>query len=231
MKRSAILRAWCSVSLLLSVLVLRPAPLEATPVLVTFGFPFSYGGLEFGSDLGFARIVDDAFVSPDDLLSGPNGDFSIVGGTFNLVSGALLDVVPSGGDAVYTYDAGGSVSIEFDLLLSDGSIHHGSFQAPLGFYTIFPDGPGGGGDTDGPLGAGLFDKGTAKLLGINPHTLSGDASLFLDTVDSSEQTQRVAQAFGYVNVVAVPEPSLLWLIALGGAALSRARRRTGNRMG
>jgi hypothetical protein len=230
MKRSPILRAWCSVSLLLFVLVLRPAPVEATPVLVTFGFPFSYGDLEFSSDLGSVATIVDNFVSADDLLSGPNGDFSIVGGTFNLVSGPLVDVVPSGGDAVYTHAAGGSISIGFDLLLPDGSTHHGTFEAPLGVYTILPYGVGGGGDTDGPLGAGLFDKGTAKLLGINPHTLSGDASLFLDTVDSSEQTQRVAQAFGYVNVVAIPEPSLLWLIALGGAALFKARRRTGNRM-
>lgn len=227
MKRTTLLRACRSLSLLLVLLAFRPAVVEAGTIFVEFALPFSYADLEFGPDLGFARIVDSPFLGFDDRLSSPDGEFDIVGGTLNLVTGPLIDVTPSGGDAVYTHAAGGSISIEFDLLLPDGSTHHGTFEALLGLYTILPDGVGGGGDTSGLLGAGLFDEGTATLLGINRHTLSGDASLFLDTSDVYPDTFRVAKAFGYLDVVAIPEPSLLLLIALGGgAAALRSRRRT-----
>jgi hypothetical protein len=215
----------------------QTAVVEAGPISTTwveFSFPLSYFPLEFGPDLGFARIVagSGSFQDPiDDAIWAEAGSFQIVGGTIQLMTGPLLDVTPTGsGFHASTHDAGGSFAIQFDLRLPDGSIHPGTFQAALGPYTIVAyDEHADAGGTEGYLGAGLFDAGTAQLLGINRHTVSGNASLYLDTHDSYPEPYRVAAAFGYVGVVAtVPEPSLLLLIGIGGGAVAlRSRRRTG----
>lgn len=213
---------------LLLGLALLPSTVQAGPVLVRFEFPLSYQSLEFGPDLGFARIQFGGFYTHDDFLSGPTGDFEIVDGSFTLETGPLVDVTPSrGDDTVYTHAAGGTISLEFDLLLPDASLHQGTFTAPLGVYVIHTSGIGG--STSGDLGPGVFDRGTAQLLGISRHTLlsRGGASFYLDAYDSYPEPYRVAQAFGYMDVAAtVPEPAMWWLIALGAmAVVVRFRRR------
>jgi hypothetical protein len=221
------LRARCPVLVLGLLVLLLPGGAHAGPVVVEFGFPLSYQDLEFGPDLGLARIQSGGFYTNDDFLSGPSGAFEIVDGLFTLESGPLMDVTPDGGDAVYTHAAGGLLSVAFSLLLPGGSLHHGTFTAPLGTFVVRP---GSGGNTSGDLGPGVFDQVTAQLLGISPHTLQspGGASLFLDIYDSYPDGYRVAKAFGYMEVAAtVPEPALWWLITTGGVAASlRFRRRT-----
>jgi hypothetical protein len=203
--------------------------------LVEFEHSFSYGDLEFGPALGLARIVDGGLLDgyAEASLSGPNGSFDIVGGTINLVTGPLLDVAPSGGDAVYTHAAGGSISFNFEILLSDASIHQGAFAAPLDSFIIYADSFGGGGNTSGDVGPGLFDSATAKLLGIRPQTLfsPGAAWLWLDSYDSYPAPYRVAQSFGSTTIIATaPEPAMWWLLTIGASTVAfRFRRRVGQR--
>jgi len=232
MKRASALSGRLSIVLLLLYsVVFFPRVSEAGPVGVEFYHPFSYGDLEFGPDVGFAQIADGGLLSgyPEARLSGPNGSFEIVEGTINLVSGPLLDVTPSSFDAIYTHAAGGSVSFDFDLLLPNASLHHGTFTAPLGSFIIYADADGGGGHTDGDLGPGLFDDGTATLLGIKPRTLfsPGGAWLWLDSYDSYPSSHRVAQSFGSTEVIATtPEPATGLLLVVGGiAGALRFRRR------
>ncbi|HEY6510229.1 MAG TPA: hypothetical protein VIY56_19535, partial [Vicinamibacterales bacterium] len=166
---TSVLRARRSALVLWGLLLFLPGRVEAAPVVVEFGFPLSYQDLEFGPDLGLARIQSGGFYAGGDFLAGPIGDFEIVDGFFTLATGPLTDVTPAGGDAVYTHAPGGSLSVVFSLLLANGTLHHGTFTAPLGIFVVKPSDIGG--DTSGDLGPGLFDPGTAQLLGINPHTL------------------------------------------------------------
>ena len=228
MKQDPEIRSALSVLLFVLLTLFVPSVAMASPLYVTFVWDMTYGNLEFGPALGFARIVDQG-LGPDAgvRLDGPAGTFDVVGGTFNLWTGPLLDVTVKGSDAVYTHAAGGAVSVVFDLELPDGSVHHGTFRAPLGRYVVSPDFVGTGGDTDGGLGRGVFDVGTARLLGIGRHTLSGSASFYLDTYDAYPDPSRVAKSFGYMDVAAaVPEPgaSLLFLMATGAVAVLRRRR-------
>jgi hypothetical protein len=222
---------WLSVSLCLAFLVVMPRVAATAPLYVTFDFPFNYSDLEFGPSLGLARMVDQPFLVEDGpQLRGPDGEYlDIVGGTLNFFTGPLLDVIPSASDANYIHAGGGGLSIAFDLLLPNGSIQSGTFDAPLAPFTIFADAEGGGGDTYGTIGAGFFDAETASLFGINRNTLEFPLlTLYLDSYDSYPAPYRVAQAFGYIPIpVVVPEPTLLSLAAMGvGAVALRYRRRT-----
>lgn len=216
----------------LVLLLACPSMAAARPVFAEFAFPLSYFDLEFGPDLGRAEIDSAGFGDGDDLLIGPRGEFSILGGAIHLFSGALLGVTPFGSGAVYEHAAGGSLTIEFDLQLPNGSMHRGMFAAPLGVFTIYAGGAGGTGDTSGALGAGAFDRETAHLLGIKARTLATPfgASLYLDSYDSYPDTSRTARAFGYLDVQAsVPEPAILLLMAVGACAIVwrlRARKRS-----
>ena len=218
---------WLAVSLCLAFLAVVPRVVAAAPLYVTVALPLNYGNLEFGPGLGFARILDQGLGQDDDALWGPNGEsFEIVGGVLNLWTGPLLDVTADGFDATYSHAGEGTLSIVFDLGLPNGSIHHGTFVAPLGPQVVFADSQGGGGDTLGTIGEGLFDADTARLLGINRHTLNGVLSLFLDSYDSYPEPYRVAKSFGYIDIPVVPEPTLLSLAAMAiGAAAFRCRRR------
>ena len=211
--------------LLFALWLAVPGVTEAGPFspIVEFAFPLSYPDLEFGQGPGLARIQTGGFEGNlDDQLRGPTGTFQIVAGEIQLISGPLIDITPAFGDAVYTYAAGGSVSIDFDLKLPNASIHHGSFTAPLGEFVIGP------GSTTGDLGPGLFDPSTASLLGIKRHTLysPGAASLYLDMYDAYPQAFREAQAFGYMPLaVEVSEPAVGLLLCVGGLAAIRRRIR------
>lgn len=227
MNRGCALGVRLSVALIALAAVVAPRGVEASPIStsVDFAFPLSYPDLEFGQGLGFARIQTGGFEgNPDDTLTGPKGTFQIVGGEFQLLSGPLIDITPVGDDAIYTHAAGGSMSIAFYLELQNGSIHHGTFVAPLGTFII----DAAGSSTIGDLGPGQFDAATAHLLGIKPQTLysAGAASLYLDVYDSYPQPHREAQAFGYMSIAAhVPEPATWLLVAVGfGAAFRRKRR-------
>ena len=217
-------------ALLMCFVCWQPSAVGASPVLVDFYFPFSYADLEFGPALGYARIVNDPFDHPlDDSLTGPNGKFSIASGVRNLVSGPLLSITDLGSSAHYLHDAGGTLSIDFDLELPGGGTHHGTFAATFGTFTIrVCHVPSFCGETTGELGSGLFDDYTAKLLGIHPQTLGGsfERKLFLDTNDFYPEPSRVAKAFGEIGITAVaPEPSLLLLTGSGfGAMILRAIR-------
>lgn len=228
---SAVARATGRCVVLLGAVMLLPGSGDASPLtLVTFGFPFSYQHLQFGPGLGFASD-DGAFSNPtDDFLFGPTGRFVIDGGGFQMRSGPLADVVapPGGGSTYYTHDAGGFVSLTFNLELPNDSTHTGSFFAPLLGLTIRAlNDEGDGGDVRAVLGAGLFDHRTAKLLGIKPETLPSDVHLYGDTLDASSPDLEVA-AFGYMDVQAeVPEPAPLLLMgtALAVGVRWRTRRR------
>ena len=64
MKRASALTGPLSISLLLLYSVfLFPSVTEAGPVGVEFYHPFSYGDLEFGPDVGFAKIADGGLLS------------------------------------------------------------------------------------------------------------------------------------------------------------------------
>lgn len=220
-------------TLVLLPLLGLPSAAHAGPIFAEFAFPLSYFDLRFGPDVGHAEIDSVGFGDGDDMLIGPGGEFTILSGAIHLYSGALLGVVPFGADAVYEHAPGGWLGMEFDLLLPDGSIHSGTFSAPLGAFTIYADGAGGSGDAAGALGPGVFDRGTAHLLGIKARTLATPwgAFLYLDSYDSYPDTDRTARAFGYLDVDArVPEPALLLLMATGAVAVvwrlrARARRR------
>jgi hypothetical protein len=96
----------------------------------------------------------------------------------------------------------------------------------LGPYTIHAEGTFDNGETQGFLGPGLFDRRTARLLGIRRRTVAGDASLYLDTYDSYPDPSRTAQAFGYIVIAAsVPEPSTLVLLGMAAALYGRRRIR------
>ena len=208
---------------------------DASPLtLVTFGFPFSYQHLQFGTGEGFASD-DGGFWNPtEDYLLGPNGRFAIDGGDFYLLSGPLAGVVaaPEEDSAYYTYDAGGVLSLSFNLVLPDDSTHTGSFIAPLlGLMIRALNEEGDGGDVRAALGAGLFDDGTAKLLGIKPATRPSDVYLYGDTLIASGPHLEVA-AFGYMDVQAeVPEPAPLLLMGIAlGVAVRWRRMREGHRL-
>ena len=165
MKRHDIVRAGLSAVLGMAAFLSIPPVALAAPLYVTFAWDMTYGNLEFGPELGFARIVDQG-LGEDERLWTPRGTFPIVGGVFNLWTGPLLDVTLGTYDAVYSHAGGGGVSVMFDLALADGSTHHGTFEASLGPYVIRPGccGAGDGGDTEGDLGPGVFDRGTAGSL-------------------------------------------------------------------
>lgn len=215
-------------SLALVCLLAVPVPAFAAPLTgVGFQFNNTYANLEFGPALGFARIEGLVFGEAGmDFLDGPPGRFLITRGVLRLSTGPLIDVTPANdGDAVYTYAGGGLVSVEFDVALPGGGTHAGTFEAPLGPYVIYPDSVHGGGDTSGMMGPGLFDRRTARLLGINRHSAGGFAEFELDTADDYPEPYRVARAYGGWEIVArVPEPSTFALGVLGLGFLFARRR-------
>jgi hypothetical protein len=214
--------------LLTAGIVAAPLEAAAAPVTLEFYSAFSYMDLEFGPALGYARIAGGTYQEPfDDRLSGPNATYAIYGGTVDLASGPLVDVsLRQDGDADYTHAAGGFVSIAFNLLLPSGTLHSGTFFAPLGVFTVQADGPGNAGSTFGQLGAGLFDSRTAMLLGIQRQTLGGNADLYLDTYDFFPDPYRVAKAFGSFTVIAdAPEPMVICLMVVGAGVVARRVRR------
>lgn len=190
---------------------------------VTFALPFNYGDLTFGAE-GPARIVDQELFAED---GGELNGFPIVGGTLNFSTGPLLEVTPFQDDAFYRYAEGGGLALTFDLLVGD-AVHHGTFAAPLvGPYLV------GFWETSGTLGVGAFDAATAALLGISPFTRAGPQGFYLDLRDTYPAPFRLARSYGYLAIetdpiatsrlAAVPEPSLLILLA-GGVAISLRRR-------
>jgi hypothetical protein len=119
-----------------------------------------------------------------------------VGGLLNLVTGPLEAVTVYPGHTYYEQAAGGSIHISFDLLLPGGGIHNGTFSAPLVKFLMGADNVSwngqGGGQVDTSIGPGQFDKATAQLLGIAPHTLATDQFLHTDNYDAYQEPHRLA---------------------------------------
>jgi hypothetical protein len=233
--RSSLVR----LSLVLSLIGAPEAfsPGIAQAAYVSFGYDFdtngscNYMSINYGSGVPNAWIDDSLGCSLSIYTSA--GDFDMVGGTLSLVTGPLLDVTPRVGidDSIYTYASGGLLKIEFELLLAPGKFFTGSFTAPVETYTIYSNGPQDAGATVGNIGAGLFDKESAKLFGINRQTTGGEAGFYLDSYGTDSEPIRNAPFFGAIDVAAVeavPEPSLVALLGIAGAAAIKRRvtRRT-----
>lgn len=204
-------------------------PGVGTAASVQFDWQTIYGDLEFGPALGFARIVNQPLdETPLSTVYAPNNEiFTIVDGTFNLTTGPLLEVVEGASGVTYSHAGGGSVSVLFDLELPNGSIHHGTFVAPLGPFLIvdeLSDFSEATGFTTGLLGQGLFDVGTATLFGISPLTSGGEFNFYLDFLDELYPERfREGRSYGVLPIFVtpvVPEPALPSLAVMSLAALS-----------
>jgi hypothetical protein len=205
-----------------AVLALVASPVSAETIEIHLNTDISYGRLEFGS--GPARIDGQAFLPEQGVeLSVGERRFDVMSGELSMVTGPLVDVTPNGIDAAYTHDAGGWISIAFDVVLPGGTLHHGTFDAPLGVFVIYGDPTGG--MAEGPLGQGSFDTATAQLFGIHRLTTAGAIYWFLDSVGDYPSPNRISHSFGDVIVNAVvPEPTTFALFVVAAAAIGWHRR-------
>jgi hypothetical protein len=201
-------------------------PMTSAAGVITF--EISDGGelaVEFGKSL--AQISADA-----------QGD--VAQGTFDLQSPFI--------GCCYDYGAG-TLTMALRVFNPNGSDVDGTFTAVVQPFTIDvtelreceeeeeaddcedPDFPGSTArDFWITLGPGMFDPQSAKILGIRPNTLGGEMLLGLEGIDGGPASQSRTgfdyRGFTELTIVteeAVPEPSLLLMLAAGGAAISGRR--------
>jgi hypothetical protein len=203
---------------------------------VGIDFPFGYFPLEYGSGVAQATVPGIGFGSsddnPDNELHGPRGRWHIRDGAFYLITGPLIDIVPTAFDfSYYNYGPGGFLKIDFDIELHNGKIHPGTFSAPLvGPFIIgaTDDGePISPGSIKGAIGPGLFDPWTARLLGIRRWTLPMELDEFYMDANDMTAPERIGKLYGYLHPTAqAPEPSIVLLAGAGVAAWLRRRRQS-----
>lgn len=164
----------------------------------------------------------------------PAADQSPLFATVVIDTGPLIDKsFTAGGTSIYQY-AGGDLWMWFF-----GDLVVGQFEAEVLDTTITVL-ESDTGDFDlvtaaFRLGAGLFDAPVAAALGVSRHTIGGSlVDPWLYGVDGPTDVERYAEeGTPKATIEAVPEPSLLALLALGVgmstpiiARCARSRRRT-----
>ena len=229
---------------LTAVLCLYPCQAAAAPFL-SIGFlnsDLTFGTVnpdQFGYDLYTGACIGDSALGSFECLDAA-GTYQALSGPFeqqNLREDASDAVIGS----EYLY-AGGTFRVDFTEVCDDTRCVGGSFVAPIISLLIDvtedPNGlnDGASGFAQYRLGPGLFDASIASILGIRRESSGGSVfSQFLLTDDGNragvagDHTTAERQAWdGVASVdvaVAVPEPALSLLGALGVAVAGLRRRK------
>jgi hypothetical protein len=210
-----------------------PTAARGGPIF-TFGFPL--GDLvQFGSVLPFSSQTELVFPSCAGLATLTS--CSSLGGVIELTSGPMVSVLTtadaSGYASTSTYQFGaGLLKIQAEWALPGGGTGHGAFSAPIPDFTftvseLFPEAVVCC-DEKLLLGAGLFDDALAGYLGVQPQTPGGVFLLQLTDILGSPGDPLLVGFYNggnvAIDVVAVPEPSILALTAVAAAMWTRRRR-------
>jgi hypothetical protein len=214
------------------------SPQSAFADLIVFHLDVdSGGGFEFDAD---SFRMQAPF---RDVLGGENVD-----GLVELVSGPLVDVVPSEEGFIYTYGPGGHVSITAtwtcggehwpcDLALPAEGSFEGTFESLTistceGCSVTFS---GALADIDASLGAGLFSHSFAYLISGDGPSFGGSLSMPADGIQGEPGSTTLrygGSASGAAelevdaaDIAVVPEPSATVLALASGVALLMRRRR------